>query len=178
MLNAAGEGVIGVDRTGIVKFVNPAALAMLASVPGDVVGQEFDQFSQAQHGPDQPEASKHELESIFLRLEQTVSPAVEEAWFRRADGSRFLSSFCRSPLAGKIDGEVIVFQDITERRALEEELRQQTVTDFLTGLGNRNAFKAALHSALEHARRTGGSHVALMFIDLDHFKRINDNLGH
>ena len=76
-----------------------------------------------------------------------------------------------------MNGEVIVFQDITERRALEEELRQQTVTDFLTGLGNRNAFKAALHAAIEHARRSG-SHVALMFIDLDHFKRINDNLGH
>ena len=181
MLNAAGEGVIGIDRAGVVKFVNPAALAMLASAPGEVVGQEFRQFSEAQHGPeqsDQPDASKPEQESIFLRLDRGVSPAVEEAWFRRADGSSFLSSFCRSPLAGKIDGEVIVFQDITERRALEEELRQQTVTDFLTGLGNRNAFKAALHAALEHARRTGGSHVALMFIDLDHFKRINDNLGH
>ncbi len=178
MLNAAGEGVIGIDRAGVVKFVNPAALAMLASVPGEVVGQEFDQFSQAQHGPEQFEAGIPEQDSIFLRLDQAVSPAVEEAWFRRADGSRFLSSFCRSPLAGKIDGEVIVFQDITERRALEEELRQQTVTDFLTGLGNRNAFKAALHAAIEHARRTGDSHVALMFIDLDHFKRINDNLGH
>lgn len=186
MLNAAGEGVIGIDRSGVVKFVNPAALAMLASVPGEVVGQAFDQFSETQHGPDQPDPSgsdQHgmsnaEPESVFLRLGRGVSPSVEEAWFRRADGSRFLSSFCRSPLAGKIDGEVIVFQDITERRALEEELRQQTVTDFLTGLGNRNAFKAALHAALEHARRTGGSHVALMFIDLDHFKRINDNLGH
>ncbi len=178
MLNAAGEGVIGVDRAGVVKFVNPAALAMLASVPGEVVGQEFDQFSQAQHGPDQLEVGIPEQDSIFLRLDRAVSPAVEEAWFRRADGSRFLSSFCRSPLAGRIDGEVIVFQDITERRALEEELRQQTVTDFLTGLGNRNAFKAALHAAIEHARRNGDSHVALMFIDLDHFKRINDNLGH
>ena len=178
MLNAAGEGVIGVDRDGIVKFVNPAALGMLASLPGEVIGQDFEQFSRARHGPDWPEEPRPEEESIFLKLDRAVSPEVEEAWFRRADGSRFLSSYCRSPLAGKVDGEVIVFQDITERRALEEELRQQTVTDFLTGLGNRNAFKAALHAALEHARRAGGSHVALMFIDLDHFKRINDNLGH
>ncbi len=178
MLNAAGEGVIGVDQAGIVKFVNPAALAMLASAPGEVIGQDFVQFSQALHGPEWPEETLSGNDAIFLKLDRAVSPELEEAWFRRADGSRFLSSFCRSPLAGKIDGEVIVFQDITERRALEEELRQQTVTDFLTGLGNRNAFKAALHAALEHVRRSGGSHVALMFIDLDHFKRINDNLGH
>ncbi len=178
MLNAAGEGVIGVDQSGIVKFVNPAALSMLASSPAEVIGQDFHQFSQPQHGPDMPAELPDDEESIFIKLDRAVSPEVEEAWFNRADGSRFLSSFCRSPLAGKVDGEVIVFQDITERRALEEELRQQTVTDFLTGLGNRNAFKAALHAALEHARRNGGSHVALMFIDLDHFKRINDNLGH
>ncbi len=178
MLNAAGEGVIGVDREGMVKFVNPAALAMLASSPMDVIGQQFAQFSQARHGPDRPDELIADEDSIFFRLGRAVSPEVEEAWFRRADGSRFLSSYCRSPLAGKVDGEVIVFQDITERRALEDELRQQTVTDFLTGLGNRNAFKAALHAALEHARRLGGGHVALMFIDLDHFKRINDNLGH
>ena len=148
MLNAAGEGVIGVDRGGIVKFVNPAALSMLASMPGDVIGRDFGQFSQDRHGPEWPDDAHSEDDSIFLKLGRAVSPEVEEAWFRRADGSRFLSSYCRSPLAGKVDGEVIVFQDITERRALEEELRQQTVTDFLTGLGNRNAFKAALHAAI------------------------------
>ncbi len=178
MLNAAGDGVIGIDHAGIVKFVNPAALAMLASAPGEVIGQDFTQFSQVWHGPEHLGESQGEEDSIFMRLGRASSPEVEEAWFRRADGSRFLSSYCRSPLAGKVDGEVVVFQDITERRALEEELRQQTVTDFLTGLGNRNAFKAALHAALEHARRASGCHVALMFIDLDHFKRINDNLGH
>ena len=172
MLNAAGEGVIGVDRQGTIKFVNPAALAMLAAAPSDVIGCNVSQLEVSLPEP-KPEAD----DPLLQRLLQNASPALEEAWFRRIDGSRFLASFCRSPLAGKVDGEVMVFQDITERRALEEELRQQTVTDFLTGLGNRNAFKSALHAALERARRSGG-HVALMFIDLDHFKRINDNLGH
>lgn len=173
MLNAAGEGVIGIDSQGIVKFVNPAALAMLAATPSEVIGCDISQLRVTV--PAEPDDASHAW--VFHQLSRAITPAVEEAWFRRADGSRFLSSFCRSPLAGRVEGEVIVFQDITERRALEEELRQQTVTDFLTGLGNRNAFKAALHAALEHARRAGG-HLALMFIDLDHFKRINDNLGH
>ncbi len=172
MLNAAGEGVIGVDETGIIKFVNPAALVMLASQPAEVIGRSFSYFYHPLQEEEDPDP-----QSPWLGMRRAVAPVVEEAQFLRADGTRFLASFCRSPLAGKVDGEVIVFQDITERRALEEELRQQTVTDFLTGLGNRNAFKAALHAAIEHARRSG-SHVALMFIDLDHFKRINDNLGH
>ncbi len=170
MLNAAGEGVIGVDEAGIVKFVNPAALVMLASRTDDVIGRRFSQFLLPT-----PVADGAEERSPWTELRRTG--ASDEAHFLRADGSRFLASYCRSPLAGSVDGEVIVFQDITERRALEEELRQQTVTDFLTGLGNRNAFKAALHAAIEQARRSG-SHVALLFIDLDHFKRINDNLGH
>lgn len=172
MLNAAGEGVVGIDRQGIIKFVNPAALAMLAATPDEVIGCNVSQLEVAL-----PAAEREEGDPLIERLLRNVSPTIEEAWFRRIDGSRFLASFCRSPLAGKVDGEVMIFQDITERRALEEELRQQTVTDFLTGLGNRNAFKSALHGALEHARRSGG-HVALMFIDLGHFKRINDNLGH
>lgn len=172
MLNAAGEGVVGIDRQGIIKFVNPAALAMLTATPDEVIGCNISQLEVAL-----PPAEREEGDPLIERLLRNVSMTTEEAWFRRIDGSRFLASFCRSPLAGKVDGEVMIFQDITERRALEEELRQQTVTDFLTGLGNRNAFKSALHAALEHARRSGG-HVALMFIDLDHFKRINDNLGH
>lgn len=171
MLNAAGEGVVGVDHQGIIKFVNPAALAMLGATPDDVIGCNMAQLEVSLPAP------RDDGDPLLQRLLQNVSPALEEAWFRRIDGSRFLASLCRSPLAGKVDGEVLVFQDITERRALEEELRQQTVTDFLTGLGNRNALKSALNAALEHACRSGGL-VALMFIDLDHFKRINDNLGH
>ncbi len=172
MLNAAGEGVIGMDEAGIVKFVNPAALVMLASQPAEVIGRSFSNFYLPS-----PDAGELEPQLPWQGIRHAAMQNVEEAQFLRADGTRFLAAFCRSPLAGKVEGEVIIFQDITERRALEDELRQQTVTDFLTGLGNRNAFKAALYAAIEHARRSGG-HVALMFIDLDHFKRINDNLGH
>lgn len=172
MLNAAGEGVIGVDANGFVKFVNPAALSLLGSTAAKMIDQEFRYF------PVDPE--RENTDSVGALFKPTGSDeglSIEEALFERADGSRFLTSYCCSPLAGKVNGVVVVFQDITSRRAMEEELRQQTVTDHLTGLTNRNGFKLELQGALERARRAK-DHVALMFIDLDHFKRINDNLGH
>lgn len=172
MLNAAGEGVIGVDANGLVKFVNPAALFLLGTTAAKMVDHEF------LHFPVDTERDNVKSKGVlFMPTGSDAGLGVEEAMFERADGSRFLVSFCCSPLAGKIGGVVVVFQDITARREMEEELRQQTVTDHLTGLTNRNGFKIALQSALERAKRAN-DHVALMFLDLDHFKRINDNLGH
>ncbi len=169
MLNAAGEGVIGLDGQGHVKFVNPAALGLLGAGAEGVIGQELRHFH--------PAAPADDPGSVFIPTGGPQGSALEETLFQRKDGSRFLVSYCCSPLAGRIDGVVVVFQDITARRALEDELRQQSITDHLTGLTNRNGFKSALQVALERARRSS-SHVALMFLDLDHFKRINDTLGH
>lgn len=177
MLNAAGEGVIGIDADGYVKFVNPAALDLLACTAEQILDHAFLHFHMQpdvdnfMHSPD--------IGLPFSPTGGNQGKSIEESFFERHDGSRFLASYCCSPLAGKgsSSGIVVVFQDITVRRAMEEELRMQTVTDHLTGLTNRNGFKFALQSALERARRAN-NHVALMFIDLDHFKRINDNLGH
>ncbi len=169
MLDAAGEGVIGLDAGGRVKFVNPAALRLLHAGTDFMLGNEFRHFDE--HAPEDDPGK------TFDPTGGPSGDALEETLFRRADGTRFLAAYCCSPLAGRIEGLVVVFQDITARRALEDELRQLSVTDHLTGLTNRNGFKAALQTALDRARRTS-SHVGLMFVDLDHFKRINDTLGH
>ncbi len=175
MLNAAGEGVIGMDAQCLVKFINPAALSLLASSAEDMLEHEFLHFFKPADAGDSAQNPEQGLP--FSPSSGTEGSGVEESFFERHDGSRFLASYCCSPLAGKVSGIVVVFQDVTARRAMEEELRMQTVTDHLTGLTNRNGFKVALQSELERARRAN-NHVALMFIDLDHFKRINDNLGH
>ena len=168
ILDAAGEGVIGIDKEGFIKFINPAALFMLRGRADQITGRPFQQFWAP--APDSQVPSVR----VTDRLDTSI---VSDCIFRRIDGTGFLASCCTSPLAGKVEGQVVVFQDITERRALENELRQQSVTDHLTGLLNRNGFKGALHATIERAKRSG-AHAALMFIDLDHFKRINDNLGH
>ena len=68
-------------------------------------------------------------------------------------------------------------RDLTERRRYEESLRHQATHDELTGLPNRWLFMVQLNTALAHARRTG-TRVAVMFLDLDYFKAVNDSFGH
>ena len=173
MLNAAGEGVIGMDREGQIRFANPAARGMLQLDPAQLAGADYRLFYPFPDG----DASHWEDTPFFHSLRQGVESRLDESTFLRRDGSRFPVSVCVSPLCGHTDGLVITFQDISQRMALEEQLRHQAVTDHLTGLNNRSGFKAAFRMALERARRARKS-VALMFIDLDHFKRINDTLGH
>jgi diguanylate cyclase (GGDEF)-like protein len=168
ILNAAGEGVIGLNAKSQIDFMNPAAMSLLGTGL-EALGQE------CRHND--PAAPANDVGAIFQPTGGPHGNALEETLFRRVDGTRFLVSYCCSPLAGRADDMVVVFQDITLRREMEDELRQQSVTDHLTGLSNRNGFKIALQAELERARRAS-RHVALMFIDLDHFKRINDTLGH
>ncbi|MES2537030.1 MAG: EAL domain-containing protein [Pseudomonadota bacterium] len=171
MLNATGDGVLGMDAEGGIRFANAAALQMLDYSERDLIGKNFECVYAGADSPDAAEATPGP------EPEPVRGSRIDEGFFRTFTGVQLPVSFCCSPMAGKVGGTVVVFQDITARKTLEESLRQQAVTDHLTGLSNRNGFKSALHCAIARARRSG-KNVALMFIDLDHFKRINDTLGH
>ncbi len=74
-------------------------------------------------------------------------------------------------------GAVLVFQDVADSRALHRQLAHSAMHDSLTGLPNRATFQRGLEDAVHQARREAREH-ALCFIDLDHFKTVNDNAGH
>jgi diguanylate cyclase (GGDEF)-like protein/PAS domain S-box-containing protein len=103
----------------------------------------------------------------------------EEAQSRK-DGSIFFATKALTALRneeGEIDGFSVVLHDITERKVTEETIRYHAFHDALTGLPNRNSMEESFVIASESARRQGRK-MALMFLDLDRFKTINDTLGH
>jgi diguanylate cyclase (GGDEF)-like protein/PAS domain S-box-containing protein len=103
-----------------------------------------------------------------------------EIWNRRKNGEDFqqwLSITTVKDNKGHVQYYVSTFMDITEKKAAEEKIHQLAFYDELTGLANRTLFYDRLKQALKHAKRSGDK-VALLFIDLDRFKEINDSLGH
>lgn len=98
----------------------------------------------------------------------------------RKDGSSFWNELSIAPVrdaAGAVTHFVGIINDITERKRYEEQLERQNNQDALTGLANRNLLHDRMERAMVFAQHAGHS-VAMLFIDLDHFNRLNDSLGH
>jgi diguanylate cyclase (GGDEF)-like protein/PAS domain S-box-containing protein len=179
LLGALDEGVYGVGPDGRCTFINPAALRLLGYASEDeVLGKD----NHALFHHHRRDGGPYPAEDcpIHKTLRDGKPRKAEEEWFIRKDG-RFLPVALRvAPVYedGELKGVVVAFHDITERLRLLETLRHQATHDELTGLVNRrHLFELAER---EHARIRRGhtAPAALIMLDVDHFKRINDTYGH
>src|SRR3712207_6730232 len=116
---------------------------------------------------------------VYAALKTGTAHSRDDEVFWRKDGTSFPVEYLSTPILqdGEVVGAVVTFKDITERKALEEQLHHQAFHDPLTGLPNRALFMDRLEHASSRAKRRGNT-VAVLFMDLDNFKVINDSLGH
>src|SRR5215217_6815269 len=177
VLEAAGEGIFGLDLHGNVTFVNPAASDMTGWSTQDLLGRPM--HNLVHHT--KPDGTPYPSEEcpIYAAFTTGTTHSRDDEVFWRKDGTSFPVEYTSTPIFedGEIVGAVVTFRDITERKALEQQLHHQAFHDPLTGLPNRALFMDRLQHALTRANRRGNK-VAVLFTDLDNFKVINDSLGH
>ena len=172
-LRSITDAVITIDEQGRVTMINPVAERLTglgrAAARGRTLGELLEDFS-AEAG-----AASDAARDALARRQSVRLP--EPLRWRAPDGSARALRMTAAPIGEGGEGGVIVLSDVTETLAITARLQHEATHDLLTGLPNRALLLDRLQQALAGAVRRG-SLVALLFVDLDRFKRINDSLGH
>jgi diguanylate cyclase (GGDEF)-like protein/PAS domain S-box-containing protein len=175
VLDNAGEGIITFDGRGMIEQFNRAAERLFGWTEQEVTGTYVTELIAWE----QPEKRDDCLQR-FLRTElQRLIDRESELTGRHKDGTVFPMALkiTEMRLGGKML-HIAIAADISERKAMLRHLKDMAEHDGLTGLYNRTYFQEELERAVERARRDPSPCAALLYIDLDNFKYVNDTLGH
>ena len=171
LVERSDDLILTVDLEGIVTSANHGAERMLGFSPEEFVGTNLnDTLVPGQH---------EQAGALFARIAAGSDITNEEFEHVAKDGRSVFIDVSARPI--RVDGRIVglegIGRDVTDRHTLQEALVYQALHDPLTGMPNRTLFADRLIQALAGARRRS-SGVALLLLDLDGFKLINDSLGH
>ncbi len=177
ILSSVGDGICGIDTEGRITFINGAARALFGWADDEGIGLSLHDWAHHRRS-DGSEYAPEDCPVHLAMLDGQTRQVSDEVYWRK-DGSSFPVEYTVTAIVerGRITGAVNVFRDITERVRVTAELHQLARTDALTGLANRRVFVEAAKAELERCKRFG-SEAALLMIDVDHFKQVNDLRGH
>lgn len=180
-LHSIGDGVITTDHDGRVEYLNPVALTLTGWAPAEAVGRSIEDVLPLVH-----EDARVVLEhpARVSLVSGTAADAHEKAMLRARDGRLIHVTVSAAPIAGESTGAhaahgvVCIIYDATHERILARELHWQAAHDELTGLANRREFEHVLQDFVEAAKNGDAVSGALLYLDMDHFKIVNDTHGH
>lgn len=174
LVDYASDAIITIDTSGLILSFNHSAEKLFGYVEEEVIGKNVSLLMPSPH------REEHDtyIDRYLLTGEKKIIGVGREVKALHRDGREIQIELTVAEI--KVGDHHIFMgsmRDITERKRVQDKLAYHAHYDSLTGLPNRTLFRDRLHRALIRARRNG-SRVALMFIDLDGFKGVNDNLGH
>jgi len=178
LLNSVAEGMYGVDNMGVCTFVNAAFLRILGF---DSIEQVVGLHMHTLIHHTRVDGSPYPAEEcrMYKAFKAKVAIHVEDEVFWRRDGTAVPVEYWSHPVIkeGGVVGAVATFLDSTERKLVEQRVHQLAFYDALTGLPNRRLLQDRLNQAIAVSERNE-RYGALMFLDMDNFKALNDTKGH